>query len=65
MENVLSIFLSSFVGFFPTLKCFLMDFFGRIFVSHLSICILFFITQENTELLTDLIQSQKYQMLLR
>lgn len=52
--------------FFPPLECFLLDFFGWIFlVSPLSNCILFFVTQENTELLTDLIQSQKCQMFLR
>lgn len=66
MENVLPIFLSSFVGFFPTPRMFLVGFFWLDFlVSPLSNCILFFVTQENTELLTDLIQSQKCQMFLR
>lgn len=58
MENVLPIFLNSFVSPPPM-------FFVGFFVSCFSNCILFFVTQENTELLTNLIQSQKYQMLLR
>lgn len=62
MKNILPIFFNSFPqhggGFFCFVGfCFFVDCFSN--------CISIFVTQENTELLTSLIQNQKYRMFLK